>query len=542
MYTITGIVKHLFTAPWPARRGAATGGYTLAEMAIVMTIISVVVGMSVSAGVTQMQVARNSSTKDSLETIREALLVYEKKQDRYPCPAVPTDIPSDATYGVEVAGGCTSGCPTGLTCVGEAIIGSIPFKTLRLNQETTIDAWDRKITYVVEKSHTTATGKYVNGTLKIMDASGQQITASPVLGDAVFVLISHGEDGGGAYLSETGVQIACIAGHIDTLNCDNADDIFVDERLSNSEIAANYFDDLVVWQTQENLEDSSNSNTNDVFLYITDLNNNRVEKFDGDGAFISKFDYGGTLNSPHGIVADSSGNLYVADTGNNRILKFDSDGTFLLQIGVPGSGDGQLSSPDELAIDSSDNLYVADRGNNRMQKFDSSGNFVMKFGSFGSTDGQFNAPESVAVNANGNIYVVDSNNDRVQMFDSAGVYTGQFGGSGSGNGQFDTPSGIHIDSNGNVWVTDYANHRVQKFDSAGNYLSQFGGGPNTADGQFNLSEGIDIDADGNLWVTDLNNDRVQKFDSNGNFLFKFGTSGSADGQMDAPESIAIVVQ
>jgi hypothetical protein len=34
----------------------------------------------------------------------------------------------------------------------------------------------------------------------------------------------------------------------------------------------------------------------------------------------------GQLKDPHGIACDSQGNVYVADTGNNRIQKFDSDG------------------------------------------------------------------------------------------------------------------------------------------------------------------------------------------------------------------------
>ncbi len=234
-------------------------GYTLVEMAIVMAIISVVVGMSVSAGMTQMEIARNGSTKSALENVREALLVYHKKRGRLPCPADPTATPSDVGYGVEVNNGsCSSGCDAlNLNCIGEAVAGAVPFKTLKLNADSTIDAWDNKVTYVVDKDFTSLTGNsyYAPGTITVQDTNGADVTASPSMGDAYFVLISHGEDGSGAYVNETGQQRACVAGHADSTNCDYADDIFVDDRLNNHmEVIANYFDDIVVWQAQENLD------------------------------------------------------------------------------------------------------------------------------------------------------------------------------------------------------------------------------------------------------------------------------------------------
>ena len=62
-------------------------------------------------------------------------------------------------------------------------------------------------------------------------------------------------------------------------------------------------------------------------------------------SFVSSFGSGGSKNgqftNPQGIALDQSGNIYVADQQNNRIQKFDSSGNFLSQIGSLGSGDGQ---------------------------------------------------------------------------------------------------------------------------------------------------------------------------------------------------------
>jgi DNA-binding beta-propeller fold protein YncE len=63
------------------------------------------------------------------------------------------------------------------------------------------------------------------------------------------------------------------------------------------------------------------------------------------------------------------GNILVVDGGNNRIQKFDSNGTFITKWGISGAGDGQFEQPTGIAIDSLGNVYVVDRGNSRIQVF-----------------------------------------------------------------------------------------------------------------------------------------------------------------------------
>ena len=115
---------------------------------------------------------------------------------------------------------------------------------------------------------------------------------------------------------------------------------------------------------------------------------------------------------------DSSDNVSVSDFGeNNRIQKFDSNGNFLSKWGTTGSGDGQFINPG-LGIDADSSDNVADWGNNRIQKFDSNGNFLSKWGTTGSGDGQFIRPANLALDASGNIFVVDEGNNRIQKFDN----------------------------------------------------------------------------------------------------------------------------
>ena len=246
----------------------------------------------------------------------------------------------------------------------------------------------------------------------------------------------------------------------------------------------------------------------------------------------------GEFTFPRGITTNSTGYIFVADVNNNRIQVFDPSGNFQLEFGSFGSGDGQFSFPIGIAVNNSGNIYVADVNNNRIQVFDPSGNFEFKFGSSGSDDGQFAFPRGIAVDNSGNIFVVDGNNNRIQVFDSSGSFLSQFGSFGSGDGQFNSPIGVAVDNSDNIYVADTNNNRIQVFDSSGSFLSQFGSF-GSGDGEFNSPRKVAVDNSGNIYVGDTSNHRIQVFDSSGSFLSKFGSFGSGDGQFIFPSGIAV---
>ena len=80
------------------------------------------------------------------------------------------------------------------------------------------------------------------------------------------------------------------------------------------------------------------------------------------------------------VAADSKGNIYVTDIGNYRVQKFDGSGQFLAKWGSEGTGAGQFKEPAGIAVDKQDNVYVADVCNNVVQKFDDSGKFLLSWG------------------------------------------------------------------------------------------------------------------------------------------------------------------
>ncbi|MDH3677079.1 MAG: 6-bladed beta-propeller, partial [Nitrosopumilus sp.] len=65
-----------------------------------------------------------------------------------------------------------------------------------------------------------------------------------------------------------------------------------------------------------------------------------------------------------------SDNLYVVDQNNHRIQKFDSDGNFITKWGEEGTIEGQFLVPYGIAVDSKNNVYVTDVDRNIIQKFE----------------------------------------------------------------------------------------------------------------------------------------------------------------------------
>ena len=84
-----------------------------------------------------------------------------------------------------------------------------------------------------------------------------------------------------------------------------------------------------------------------LYVWIADSGNDRIQKFDGNGKFISQFgSSGGTrppynpgeCKTPSGVTVDVEGNIWVADTGCHRIQKFDEDLDFIFEFGTKVGG------------------------------------------------------------------------------------------------------------------------------------------------------------------------------------------------------------
>uniref|UniRef100_A0A0M3IUW6 RING finger protein nhl-1-like n=1 Tax=Ascaris lumbricoides TaxID=6252 RepID=A0A0M3IUW6_ASCLU len=200
---------------------------------------------------------------------------------------------------------------------------------------------------------------------------------------------------------------------------------------------------------------------------------------------------------------------------NHRIQVFDSNGQFVSKFGSMGPGPGQLHNPQFIAYHKqTQHLYVTDssnhRDNHRVQVFDSNGQFVSKFGSMGPGPGQLHNPQFIAYHKQTqHLYVTDSSNHRVCVFDHNGNPVFQFGQEGFHNGQLKFPRGIAVDDQGFIIVADSGNNRVQIFYPDGRFMHSFGTWGN-GPGQLKGLEDITL-CDKTIVVSDRENHRIQLF-------------------------------
>ena len=191
-------------------------------------------------------------------------------------------------------------------------------------------------------------------------------------------------------------------------------------------------------------------------VYIADNSNHLIEKIDTTGkikiiagnSFTTgvKPDTSGaqiatsvSLNFPWGIASDSTGNVYITDRNNNLIEKIDTAGKIKVIAGnsfttgvKPDTSGTQIATsvslnfPYGVAVDNSGNVYISDKGNFLTEKIDTTGKIkVIAGNSFTTgvipstvaqiaTSVSLNVPWGIAVDSSGNVFIADRNNNLIE--------------------------------------------------------------------------------------------------------------------------------
>jgi type II secretory pathway pseudopilin PulG len=251
-------------------------GFTLMELAIVLFIVSLLIGGMLMPLSAQHEIRGRQETDKALATIREALIGFVVVNGRLPCPAV-ASIPSGTTVSGLQAGmesttpagaNGTCACATSATSGEAGIVGAgavacsvaspdtdnvggvLPWATLGLPET---DAWEHRYTYRVSTQFARlATGQTTfgsctpsttvqNAAFALCSVGALSVSTAAAGGTTVasgvpVIVISHGKNGLGA-TSTTGSVTAVATAADEVENTDN-NAAFV----SNSNI-----DDQVLW-------------------------------------------------------------------------------------------------------------------------------------------------------------------------------------------------------------------------------------------------------------------------------------------------------
>ncbi|OJZ11743.1 MAG: hypothetical protein BGP20_13615 [Thiobacillus sp. 63-78] len=229
-------------------------GFTLIELAIVLVIVTILIGglaMPLSA---QIQARRIAETNKTLEEAHNALTGYAMLTAKLipighpylPCP----DITGDGREDRDTVTGECSGSIGGV--VTPISYGWFPWVTLGVAPQ---DAWGNRLRYVVisqfAKPGTGFSGTPPPGTLITICTTHACPALSSKAASVAFALISHGPNGWGAQNMNNapGISQAAPTGPDETQNLASnpADPILVTRAPTKADDALGEFDDLVAW-------------------------------------------------------------------------------------------------------------------------------------------------------------------------------------------------------------------------------------------------------------------------------------------------------
>lgn len=224
--------------PVAMTRGISSQGFTLVEMAIVLLIVTLLLGGLIIPLSAQVDQRNTTETQRTLASIQEALIGFALSNGRLPCPASPTSSGQESPIG---GGACTN-----------PYDGFVPAATLGISpvdsQGYALDAWNNRIRYAV----TTANGNAFTSSNGMKAAGMSSLTpdllvcsslstptacntGATLTSNAVAVIFSIGKNGSSG-----------AAGSDETANLDN-NQVFVSHDLSLGASPTGPFDDIVTW-------------------------------------------------------------------------------------------------------------------------------------------------------------------------------------------------------------------------------------------------------------------------------------------------------
>lgn len=217
-------------------------GFTLIEMAIVLIIITLVVGSALVPLGAQIEQRQRAETQRTLDEIKEALIGYTLSHGVLPCP-------SNESAGIP-DGTANTNCASSIIATGY-----IPWVTLGVNNH---DAWGNLIRYAVATKFADSSNPFTLNTASLSasntitiqsrNSAGALTTISTTIPAAV---LSLGKNGYGALSSDYIAQSGVPANNPDEKqNIASGSLTYVSRTPAPSGTSATIggeFDDIIVW-------------------------------------------------------------------------------------------------------------------------------------------------------------------------------------------------------------------------------------------------------------------------------------------------------
>ncbi len=199
-------------------------------------------------------------------------------------------------------------------------------------------------------------------------------------------------------------------------------------------------------------------------IAVADTHYHRIVFFDHDGKVLdmrgAEGKGPGEFIYPISIEEDPAGNVYVSEYGeNDRVQKFAPDGAFICAFGSFGTGTGQFQRPQHICWHEG-KIYIADAMNNRVQIYTDAGAYVGVVGEALAPPADVHFPYGLWVAPSGDIWVAEYSGGKVVRLAADGSELGSFGAVGHGDGEFSTPWALVGAPGGAMWVADTGNRRL----------------------------------------------------------------------------------
>lgn len=192
-------------------------------------------------------------------------------------------------------------------------------------------------------------------------------------------------------------------------------------------------------------DDGRGITTDGTNIWLTDINDDEVYKYDMDGNYINSWDTSVQSGDPHGITTDGT-NIWINDVNDLEVYKYTMAGAYVNSFDTSGEG----ATTYGLTTDGT-NIWTGESGGDEVYRYTMAGVFVDQF----DTSGSGHHPGDLATD--GTFMWVPEGN-RLHKYTNAGVFVNTL----DISAQVANTWG-HTVNGSNIWVFDSPTKEIYKY-------------------------------------------------------------------------------